>query len=173
MDEIDLEELITGLEYLVKYFGQDIIIYALQLFQELTKAFARMVQTKLDSDESAAQLAAGGVLKTMDKLLEIGANTEVFPELEEKVSEVITWGLTPQAWEMQDDIFELILTTVKYPNKISQRSWSYFPDIIESVLGNEKEITEFKKDFPNQTYEGCGYESLSDITNIIYNMIVK
>ena len=132
-----------------------------------------MVQTQLENDEGAAQLAAGGVLKTMDKLLEITANTEVFIYLEEKVSEVIAWGLTPQAWEMQDDIFELMLTTVRYPDKISQKSWSFFPDLLETILGNSEEIATFKKEFPNQIYEGSGYDCLHDITQIMIQMIIK
>jgi len=173
MAEIDLEEMILGLEYLVRYFGRDICFYAKELFDELYKAFVRMVQTQLENDEGAAQLAAGGVLKTMDKLLEISANTEVFPFLEEKVAEVIRWGLSPQAWEMQDDIFELMLTTVKYPNSISQNSWQFYPLLLESVLGDSNEIANFKKDFPDQTYEGCGYESIHEIAQVMIQMIIK
>ncbi len=173
MSEIDLEEMVLGLEYLVRYFNKDIVLYAKELFNELYKAFIRMINTQLDNDEGAAQLAAGGVLKTMDKLLEISANTDIFKDLEEKVSEVIRWGLSPQAWEMQDDIFELMLTMVKYPNTLSSKSWEFFPEILETVLGNEEEISNFKKEFSDQTYEGCGYESLHEIVLILLQLITK
>ena len=173
MSQIDLEDMILGLEYLVKYFNTDIINYANELFNELYKAFVRMIQTQIDNDEGAAQLAAGGVLKTMDKLLEITANSNIFPVLEEKVSEVIKWGLTPQAWEMQEDIFAIIFTIVKTSKNISSRSWNFYPELLETVLGTNTDILNFKKDFPNQTYEGNGYDSISEIIQIILQMTIK
>jgi len=114
-----------------------------------------------------------GVLKTMDKLLEISANTDVFQVLEEKVMDIIHWGFNPNNWEMQEDIFELILTLVKYSTLPSKRCWDFYPELLETVVGNETEVLNFKKDFPDNLYEGIGYESINDIVKIILQMILK
>ena len=164
--------MIYGLQLIVKYFNNDIVFYSQQLFDELYKAFAKMVQVETE-DADNQQQSPTGILKTMDKLLEINANTEVFPFLEKKVSEVIYWGLKHINWEMQDDIFQLVLTMVKGPKVVSQSIWQYYTDILETVIGDEKEVESFKKEFPNQIYEGFGYESLHEVNNIIAQIIVK
>ena len=176
MNEIDLDELVSGLTLIVRYFNKDILLYSRELFEELYKAFVKFT-IFLDStetqEETETNIAPRGIFKTMDKLLEISANTDVHPYLENQAFGVIKWGLTHNNWETQDDIFEIMLTLVKYPDKISSGVWDFYKPLLETVLGDENEVLNFNKEFPNLTYEGFGYESLLEISKIVVPMIMK
>ena len=175
LNEIELEELIIGLQLIVRHFNKDIVLYSKELFNELHNSFFKLIHADENEDDDAKgdYKITGGVLKTIDKLLEISANTDVFQVLEEKVMDIIHWGFNPNNWEMQEDIFELILTLVKYSTLPSKRCWDFYPELLETVVGNETEVLNFKKDFPDNLYEGIGYESINDIVKIILQMILK
>ena len=62
---------------------------------------------------------------------------------------------------------------LKYSEKIPNRLWIYYVKCVTCVIGTPAEVEELKKEFPNQLYEGCGLESLSEIAKIICYFIAK
>lgn len=86
MDEIDSEELVAALEGIVAEFSADIGPYAFDLCVHLSSAFYkyRLKDTEVDNDDDGeCQLAAGGCLDAIGKIVASPVTQEVLTKLEE------------------------------------------------------------------------------------------
>jgi len=68
MGEVDSEELVGALEEIVEIFSDDISPFAVDLCQELMKAYQRMVQAD-DDDDGETALAAMGCVTAIRRIL--------------------------------------------------------------------------------------------------------
>jgi len=69
MNDIDSEELVQALEYIVKKFKDDIEPYAIDLCGSLVQAFHRLAQTNVEDDDGESALAAVGCVTTIRRIL--------------------------------------------------------------------------------------------------------
>ena len=70
------------------------------------------------------------------------------------------------------DLIEEVLKNS--PNKNSfYHIYKFFIPLIQTVIGTEEELAEFKKSFPNHVFNGQGYESILDIAKLVCMYIAK
>ena len=88
MNEIELEELVFGLEQLVKAYGDEIKPFALRLTQELVDAFKRMSAPTSDEDIPDSALAASACVDTINKIIQMLGPSS--PEIIDQIEPVST-----------------------------------------------------------------------------------
>jgi hypothetical protein len=174
INTIDLEEILDGLELIISRFNYAVKDYAVALTFELVKIFKRLSQSEEDDPKGEQLMVVEGVLRTLLKIIELFINNEeIYNQIESSINEIIIWGLNPENFEKFDDTIDIIQIILKKANKISNSTWSYFPELIFSLIGNEEEKKEFKMKYPESEYEGLGYENIQDIVPVLCQYIVK
>lgn len=174
VNTIDLEEVLDGLETIISRFGSSVKDYAVALTFELVKVFKRLSESNTEDDKGEGLMVLEGVLRTLLKIIELFVNNEeIFSQIEPNIHDIIIWGLRPENFEKFDDTLDIIHTIVKKGSRISAKTWSYFPEIVFSLMGTEDELEEFKKSYPNAEFEGLGFENIQDIIPILSLYIVK
>ena len=187
--EIDLVELLTGLENIVVVFQDNILNLAIDFACELTNAFIRTLNSLKNDEEtndyenSHMIASAGGILKTLCRLLEISLKKdELYYQIEKvymyyktkKLDPIIKWGLSNNDnYNIIDEVIDILSIEVARSPKISELCWSYFPLIINYIVGYQNQIEEFKKKFQSGEFEGPGYEIIQDFIVIINNYIIR
>jgi hypothetical protein len=68
---------------------------------------------------------------------------------------------------------DLLEEIIKNSNVIPNKMWEYFIPLITSVIGTDEELEDFKKEYPNQIYEGNGFDSINSICKLIKIYIAK
>jgi hypothetical protein len=174
VNTIDLEEILDGLETIISRFGNSVKDYAVALTFELVKVFKRLCESEENDEKGEQLMVLEGVLRTLLKIIELFVNNEeIFAQIEPNIHDIILWGLNPENFEKFDDTLDIIHTILKKGNRISEKTWSYFPEIIFSLIGTEDELEEFKKNYPSADFEGLGFENIQDIIPILCLYIVK
>jgi hypothetical protein len=177
MNDIDLEELIDGLEVIIDRFADTVKQYAVSLTEQLFTVFKRLIDTNEgeESDEKEEKsLVAEGVLRAIVKLFELFAKyDDIYGQMENSITGIIQWGFNPENFDKLYDILDIINAIVKNCNYISPKIWGYYGDLIATLIGTDEEVAEFKAQFPDQEYEGLGFESIHEYIPIISYYITK
>jgi hypothetical protein len=176
MNDIDLEELIEGLEVIIDRFADRVKQYAVSLTEQLVNVFKRLIEAEDGENEEKEEksIVAESVLRAILKLFELFAKyDDIYLQMENIITGIIHWGLLPENYDKLFDIIDIIHAIVKHGNHITQKTWGYFGDLISSLIGTDEEILEFKSQFPEQDFEGLGYESLHDYIPVISHYITK
>lgn len=174
MNQIDLEELLTGLEQIIDKFGDGVKDYAIELTQELVRQFDRLIHTNIEEDGGEAQMAAEGVLTALQRIIIICSNNDkLLDQIEVIVSPVIRYGFSSEGFEVLDDVIETVRILLSKPSKISQTTWSYFTCINFSIIGDEDENKTVLAQYPGTSLEGIAYDNLSDVLSLLHLYITR
>jgi hypothetical protein len=176
MNDIDLEELIEGLEVIIDSFSERVKQYAVSLTEQLVNVFKRLIDAEDAEGEEKEEksIVAESVLRAILKLFELFAKyDDIYLQMENIISGIIHWGLLPENYEKLFDIIDIIYAIVRHCNFITPKTWSYYGELISSLIGTDEEVMEFKTQFPDQSFEGLGYESLHDYIPVISYYIIK
>jgi hypothetical protein len=65
LSEIDNEELVSGLEHIVRQYKDDVAPFAFELVEQLIIAYQRLIQVDPDNDDGESALAAVGCIQTI------------------------------------------------------------------------------------------------------------
>ena len=175
MEETDMEEILDILQKAVKYFKEESQQYIVELCEYLIKYFKKI--TSKDDEEDKESLDTytliSNLVNTFCNFIEaFGNNQSIYPSIEKYIDVLLNYFFKTQMENLENalDIIEIALNNCqKIPNHI----WNYFVPLIESVIGSEEELSEFRKEYPNQIFTGVGYESILDIIKIICIYIAK
>ena len=74
--------------------------------------------------------------------------------------------------EIGMDLIEEILNLSPIPNPHTH-IYKFFIPLIQSVIGTEEEINDFKNNFKNQVFTGAGFDSILDLAKLICTYIAK
>lgn len=174
MNQIDLEELLGGLESIIDKFDTGVMEFAIPLTQELAQQFHRLINTNIENDDGEGQMAAEGVITTLQKIISIcGTNDELMSKIEVTIIPIINYCLSDDGFELLDDGIETIRILLTKPNKISPTTWSYFTRLNFSIIGDEEQNKQILAEYPGSALEGIGYDNLNEILQIIHLYIVK
>ena len=145
--EIDIDELLVGLENLVAGFKEDIIQYSTELVKQLVLSYKKCLvsETKIfsnqDSDkneEKELNNAETSCVKTIVKLFDICVkNTVIYSQLEVEVFEMLKFSLSSEGLPHLKNTHLIFHHIVSKSERISLMTWTFFPRFVQIVSGNE------------------------------------
>ena len=134
MKEVENDELVSSLETLITTFEEDIPPYAVEICQNLSNNFIRIV-SESDEDDDLAAMAAVECLRSIQTVL--GAVID-FPEicshLEALLFPLVRQSLNINCLEYFDDILKIIMFLTHSIRPITERLWSLFPVLVSCYL---------------------------------------
>lgn len=168
MNQIDMEELLVGLESIINHFGDNVAEYAVDLTKELTKQFNRLIHINVDDDNGESHLAAEGVIKAMNRIVNVCSNKEnIIKEVEIIIKPVIEFSLSGEGFEYLDEGLDIIRSIIKKTGKVSPITWSYFSFITYTIIGDEEENRKILEEYPDTALEGIGYDSIEELIGLL------
>lgn len=156
ISEIDLDELLVGLECLVGGFGDSISTFSVDLVKQLVMSYRKCIETvfTINSHQSTDNFEEKEVdsteiscVKTIVKLFDISAkNIEIYKKMEEEVSEMLRYSLSKDGISHLENTYLIFKHLVNKSQQISQMSWTFFPIflniILDDILSENPELTE-------------------------------
>lgn len=176
IEETDLEEIVESLQNVIREFKEETTEFIVQLCDYLIKYFNKLTSKEIDEDKTIDnQALISNVISTFIEIIHFFVNNpQIFPSLFTHIETILNHTFSEtMILEMIDDGLDILMEILKYSEKIPNRLWIYYVKCVTCVIGTPAEVEELKKEFPNQLYEGCGLESLSEIAKIICYFIAK
>jgi len=175
MEEIDLENIIESVQNIIKEFKEETKEFIIQLSEYLIKYFNKLIIREVDEEnEIDNSLLINNLISTFTDIIHYFINNnEIYNNLEQYIIFILDYCFIKNIYEQLDNGIELLEEIIKNSNKISKKIWNYFIPLITSVIGTEEELNKFKKEFPNQIYEGFGFDSINNIIKILKIFIFK
>eukprot|EP01096_Ripella_sp_DP13-Kostka_P013408 TRINITY_DN5818_c1_g2_i1.p1 TRINITY_DN5818_c1_g2~~TRINITY_DN5818_c1_g2_i1.p1 ORF type:complete len:1065 (+),score=579.29 TRINITY_DN5818_c1_g2_i1:36-3197(+) len=134
MKEVENDELVSSLDTLIATFEEDIPPYAIEICQNLTNSFLRIV-AEADEEDDLAAMTAVECLKSIQTVL--GAVIELpdlYHQLEGVLFPLIRQSLTIDCLEYFDDVLKIVMFLTHVVKPLSDRLWSLFPIITSCYL---------------------------------------
>lgn len=177
MNEIEIEEVLQALEKIIGIFDNKCKDFAIDLIKILVERFKLLNQQDEEENVNTNKtfMVIEGITKTIIRLFSIFAQyKDIFVSMFEIAKPVIDFGFEDENFESLESSMEIIRSIIENENcEFYPLLWTYFNKVVESVIGSEKEILEYKTNFPDSTYIGVGYESLEDVLSLLLLYVVK
>lgn len=174
MNEIDLEEILISLEFIVQIFNEKIKDFVVDLTKILVDRFQKMCKVDDENLNTNSPIVKEGIIKTLISIISIFVKyKDLFTQIYKEIREIILFGFRDDGIENFEDSLDLILSICKEGDKIFPGIWEFYVPILESILGTEEEIEKNKLDNPNAIFIGYGYEFYESIINNILLFITK
>ena len=175
MEETDLEEIVESLQNIIKEFKDETKEYIVQLSDYLIKYFNKLTTREVDEDnEFDNNSLIDNVISTFIDIMSFFVNNnEVYPQLEKYVIIILEYCFKKEIYDKLEDGMDLLEEIIKNSNVLPNKMWEYFIPLITSVIGTDEELEDFKKEYPNQIYEGNGFDSINSICKLIKIYIAK
>ena len=174
MDETDIEEIMDNLQEIVKYFTEESQQYIVQLSNYLIKYFEKIKSKESDEENAMDNYSLiSNIVTTFCNFIQYFINNNnIYPSIENNIDILLEYCLQ-NSYDRLEEGLDIIEAILKYGNTIPNHVWKFYVPLVESVIGSEEELKEFKKEFPNQIFTGNGYESILDIVKLVCNLIAK
>lgn len=174
MNQIDLEELLVGLESIIEKFGNGILGFSVELTMELVKQFNRLIKSNIEEDEGEGQMAAEGVITAIQRIVSIvSQDNELLSQIEKIIEPLIKHCLSAEGFEMLDDGVEMVRVLINKSNKITPLTWQYFTLICYSLIGDDEENNQVLSQYPDSALEGIGYDNLDELLVLLHSFVTK
>ena len=175
MEETDLEDIIESVQNIIKEFKEETKEFIVQLSDYLIKYFNKLIIREDDKENEIDNSSLiNNLLSTFTDIIHYFINNnEIYVNLEQHIIIILDYCFKKNIYEQFDNGIELLEEIIKNSNSISKKIWNYFIPLVTSVIGTEEELKEFKKEFPNQIYEGFGFDSINRISKILKIFIFK
>ena len=175
IEETDLEEIVESLQNIIKEFKEETTEFIGQLCDYLIKYFNKLVSKESDDDKALdSQSLMTNVISTFIDVIHFFVNNaNIYPTLEKHIEVLLKHCLITSIYDFIDDGLDIVVEILKSANKVPKRLWLFYPVIVQTVIGTDKDVEELQKEFPGKIYEGYGIDSLSDICKIVCYFIAK
>ena len=175
MEETDLEEIVESLQNIIKEFKDETKEYIVQLSDYLIKYFNKLITREVDEEnEYDNSSLINNVISTFIDIISFFVNNnEIYPQLENYVIIILEYCFKKEIYDKLEDGMDLLEEIIKNANVFPIKMWEYFIPLITSVIGTDEDLEEFKKEYPNQIYEGNGFDSINSICKLIKIYIAK
>jgi hypothetical protein len=174
MDETDMEEIMDNLQEIVKYFTEESQQYIVQLSNYLIKYFEKIKSKENDEENVMDNYSLiSNIVTTFCNFIQYFINNkDIYPSIEKNIDILLEYCLQ-NSYDRLEEGLDIIEAILKYGDTIPKHVWKFYVPLVESVIGSEEELEDFKKEFPNQVFTGNGYESILDIVKLVCNFIAK
>ena len=175
MEETDLEDIIESVQNIIKEFKEETKEFIVQLSEYLIKYFNKLIIREVDEENEIDNTSLiNKIISTFSDIMHYFINNnEIYVNLEQYIIVILDYCFNKNIYEQLDNGIELLEEIIKNSNSISKKIWNYFIPLITSVIGTEEELNKFKKEFPNQIYEGFGFDSINSISKLLKRFIFK
>jgi len=175
MEETDLEEIVESLQNIIKEFKDETKEFIVQLSDYLIKYFNKLITREVDEDnEYDNSSLINNVISTFIDIMSFYVNNnEIYPQLENYVIIILDYCFKKEIDDKLEDGIDLLEEIIKKSNNLPSKMWEFFIPLITSVIGTDEDLEEFKKEYPNQIYEGNGFDSINSICKLIKIYIAK
>lgn len=174
MNEVDLEEILVGLEYIVQIFNDKIKDFVVDLSKILVDRFHKLCKQEEDNSNMNSPIIKEGIIKTLICIIGIFRKHEdLFAKIYVNLREIILFGFSDDGVENFEDSLDLIMSICKEGEKIFPGIWEFYIYIIDSIIGTDEEIETNKLQSPDSIFIGCGFESFDSVINNILLFITK
>jgi len=174
MDETDMEEIMDNLQEIVKYFTEESQKYIVQLSNYLIKYFEKIKSKESDEENVMDNYSLiSNIVTTFCNFIQYFINNkDIYPSIEKNIDILLEYCLQ-NSYDRLEEGLDIIEAILKYGDTIPKHVWKFYVPLVESVIGSEEELEDFKKEFPNQVFTGNGYESILDVVKLVCNFIAK
>lgn len=180
IEESEIEEIVTSLQKLIVEFHVEIKEFIVQLSGDLIRYFNKLISrenTEGDDEKGCEDcFLINNIISTFQDIVSYYIQyPETFAQLEKDVIVILNYCIKQELVDKLEeglDILNEILKKIK-TQTLSEGLWSFFIPLIESVIGHQSEIADFRKQFPTQIFQGYGFEYIYDITKMIIIYIMK
>ena len=174
MDETDMEEIMDNLQEIVKYFTEESQKYIVELSNYLIKYFEKIKSKENDEENVMDNYSLiSNIVTTFCNFIQYFINNkDIYPSIEKNIDILLDYCLK-NSYDRLEEGLDIIEAILKYGDTIPKHVWKFYVPLVESVIGSEEELEDFKKEFPNQVFTGNGYESILDIVKLVCNFIAK
>ena len=175
MEETDLEDIVESLQNIITEFKDETKEYIVQLSDYLIKYFNKLITREVDEEnEYDNSSLINNVISTFIDIISFFVNNnEIYPQLENYVIIILEYCFKKEIYDKLEDGMDLLEEIIKNANVFPIKMWEYFIPLITSVIGTDEDLEEFKKEYPNQIYEGNGFDSINSICKLIKIYIAK
>ena len=174
MNEVDLEEILISLEYIVQIFNEKIKDFVVDLTKILVDRFNKMCKIDEDNLNNNSPIVKEGIIKTLICIIGIFRKHEdLFPQIYSNVREIIQFGFLDDGIENYEDSLDLIMSICKEGERIYPGVWEFYIPILDSIIGTDQEIDTNKIESPNAVFIGYGYEHFESVINNILLFITR
>jgi len=131
INDIGNDEVVSTLDNLIESYGDQMVPYAVQVVEALSKHFLRLLDEQ-DEDDDDSALAAMGVLQATTTMLQaVCSSPTTYPQMEPALLPLITRCLKKDAQDHLEDVLEVLSYLTYYSPEISPALWSVFPKLHE------------------------------------------
>jgi len=190
MDQIDNEGIVAALEGIVDSYNQEIVPYAYDLVVHLTSAFHKYCQKSNnaanntnndDEDESEAEMAAGGCLEAIHRILMAKLPEVTYTSLEQVLSPIFNYCFSEDGSDFIDEALSCLNILLYNSKTLSDQLLFYYPILVYIIVGLPENIniqaltvlTEEQRDLLDKVKNGWGAEFLEAMLGCFKNYISK
>jgi len=141
MDEIDSEELVGALEEIMRIYKDDVAPFAMQICEQLSIQYKRLLEVEDDDGESA--LAAMGCISAIRRVLDaVSDNKLLLKQLFPVVLPLIQHGITIDGMDTIEDAMDCLAIFLYHGEKgiLPAEIWAIFPELLALVGGKDGDV---------------------------------
>jgi len=145
--EIDLDELLVGLESLVDGFGDSITLFSVDLVKQLVLNYKKCIKTATlinsesttdNFEEKELDSAEISCVKTIVKLFDISVkNVEIYKKMEEELSDMLRYSLTKEGLVHLENTILIFKHLSTKSLHISPLTWTYFSSFLNIIIDDK------------------------------------
>ena len=139
MSQIELEDLVSALDSVIKTFDDSIKPYSVDLIKELLSAYERMHQTSASQEKKdftpESGMAAAACIDTIARIVQIiGENQIMLQQVEPMLIPIILRSFTPDELLIMDSTVDILAELTYFSKKFSPILWEFYPLLVEMIV---------------------------------------
>jgi len=173
MAEVEMEDLVTALDDIIKTFDSSIRPYAVDLIKELISSYNRMYDHTKGKEAAMTEsgMAAAACIESIGSIVQIiGSDQTILQQIEPLLLPIILRSFTPDELFIMENTVDLLAELTYYSHKISPALWEFYPLLINITVGFPDEVAK------NEGVKQDGswaYENLKDLAVSLQNFITR
>jgi importin-7 len=132
MDSIDNDELISGLEEIVRIYEDCIEPFAIDLCSKIVENYKKLATKDNEEEYGTLGMASSALVTTVKWILEaVKNNKELLLKIEPIIFPMVVSTLTPDGLECIDEAMECMTLIMFETKTATDRMWSLFPHLLK------------------------------------------
>ena len=178
IEQTDLEEIIISLQVFIKEFKNESREYIVKLSNYLILYFKKLIKRENEDKIIDDNNTIENIISTFSDIAKYFINdNEVYSSLEKDINIILNYCIKQEIYDKLESGIEILDNILSECNKVPNNLWNYFIPLIETVIGTKEDRKEYEENMKNKktniVFEGCGFDSISEIANILCKFISK